>query len=57
MFMEDIKMPIGGPANWNDALADLEDSERDIEAGRGTSWDMVKEMMEERIFSYANQVY
>ena len=55
--MEDIKMPIGGPANWNDALADLEDSERDIEAGRGTSWDMVKEMMEERIFSYANQVY
>ena len=53
----DEDMPIGGPANWEEALADIEDSERDIDAGHGTPWEVVKELMEERINSYAGQVY
>ena len=36
--MDKMDLPIGGPATWDEALADIKESERDIEAGRGTSW-------------------
>jgi hypothetical protein len=52
--MEKLNLPIGGPTTWSEALADLEESEREIAAGHGTSWESVKEMMAERIYSYAD---
>ena len=45
--MEKQNLPIGGPTTWSEALADLEESEREIAAGQGTSWESVKEMMAE----------
>ena len=57
IVMEETKIPIGGPSTWEEALMDLEDSEREIDAQQGTSWEVVKEMMEDRIYNYANQVY
>ena len=50
-------MTEGGPATLEEALADIEDSEKDIDAGIGTSWNIVKQMMQERIHSYAGQAY
>lgn len=55
--MEEAKMPIAGPSSLEEALTDIEKSEREIDAHQGTSWDVVKDMMAERIYSYANQVY
>ena len=49
--------PVGGPSTWEEAMNDLDASENDIDAGHGTSWDTVKQMMEERISSNAGQVY
>ena len=53
----DDDIPVGGPACWEEALSDIEDSERDIDAGHGTTWELVKERMEERVNNYAGQVY
>ena len=55
--MEEMKLPIAGPSSLEEALTDIEESEREIEAQQGTTWDVVKEMMAERIYSYGNQVY
>ena len=52
--MQELNLPIGGPSTWEEAQADIEDSERDIEAGRGTSWDTVKMMIAERVYGYAD---
>ena len=38
-------MPILGPATWEEALADIEESERDYKAGRYYAWDDVKIMI------------
>ncbi|MBQ9203164.1 MAG: hypothetical protein IJ155_02860 [Prevotella sp.] len=56
-MIEEKIMPIGGPSSWQEALDDIEESERDIDAGIGTSWETVKSMMAERVSSYASQVY
>ena len=47
----------GGPTTWEEALKDIQASEHDIDVGIGTSWSTVKQMMQERIHSYASQVY
>ena len=52
--MKEMNLPIGGPASIEEAIADIEVSERDIEAGKGTSWGVVKEMLAERVYSYAD---
>ena len=44
--MDKMDLPIGGPATWDEALADIKESEREIEAGRGTSWEVVKDLLE-----------
>ncbi len=51
--MKDTELPIGGPSSIEEAIADIEESERSIASGRGTSWEVVKEMLAERIYSYA----
>lgn len=51
--MKEMNLPIGGPSSLAEALADIEESERSIEAGQGTSWEDVKQMLAERTFSYA----
>lgn len=43
--MKEMNLPIGGPSSLAEALADIEESERSIEAGQGTSWDDVKQML------------
>ena len=52
--MKEMNLPIGGPASIEEAMADIEVSEREIDAGKGTSWDVVKEMLAERVYSYAD---
>jgi len=49
--MKTTKLPIGGPTSIEEAIANIEESERCIEAGQGTSWDVVKEMLAENINS------
>ena len=51
--MKEMNLPIGGPATISEALADIEESERSIAAGQGTSWEEVKQMLAERTYSYA----
>ena len=51
--MKKMNLPIGGPSSVEEAIAVIEESERCIEAGQGTSWDAVKEMLAERVYSYA----
>ena len=52
--MKNLELPIAGPSSLEEALADIEDSERNIEVGQGTSWNVVKQMLAERIYSYAD---
>ncbi len=42
---EDVLPMGGGPSTWEEALADIEESEQDIDAGRGTSWNVVKQLL------------
>lgn len=42
-------MPIVIPASYEEALADIEQSEREFKEGRGISWENVKLMIEDRI--------
>ena len=51
--MKEMNLPIGGPANLEEVITDIEESERCIAAGQGTSWDVVKEMLAERVYNYA----
>ena len=51
--MKEMDLPIGGPTSIEEAMSDIEESERSIEAGQGTSWDVVKEMLAERVYSYS----
>ncbi len=51
--MTKIDLPIGGPSTFEEAIADIEDSERSIDAGEGYSWESVKEMLSEKVYGYA----
>ena len=54
-FTEDItpnEMPVMIPDSFEEALADIEQSEIEFKEGKGIAWDDVKHMMEERICSY-----
>ena len=52
--MHKVNLPIGGPTSMEEILNDIEESERSIEAGQGTSWEEVKEMLAEKLYSYAD---
>lgn len=47
-------IPVVIPATWEEALADIEQSEMDFAEGRYFAWDEVKRTMEDRITGYAN---
>lgn len=47
-------IPVVIPATWEEALADIEQSEMDFAEGRYFAWDEVKQTMEDRITGYAN---
>ena len=47
--MAKLNLPIGGPTTWSEAFADIEESEREIMAGKGTSWETIKEIMKNRL--------
>ena len=51
--MKKMDLPIGGPASMEELVHDIEESENSIAAGKGTSWEEVKEMLAERVYSYA----
>ena len=51
--MNSLELPIGGPSTIEEAFADIEESERSIDAGQGSSWESVKEILSERMYSYA----
>ena len=50
----DGNVPVVIPATWEEALADIEQSEMDFAEGRYFAWDEVKRTMEDRISGYAN---
>ena len=45
--------PILGPSTWEEALADLDESEREFEEGKCVPWENVMEEIKERYKSYA----
>lgn len=47
------RLPISSPSTWEEAMSDLDSSESDILSGHGTTWDVVKQMMADRIKEYA----
>ena len=47
--MAKLNLPIGGPTTWSEVFADIEESEREIMAGKGTSWETIKEIMKDRL--------
>lgn len=50
---EVVDIPIMGPSTWEDALADLDVSEKEFEAGECIPWENVMEEIKERYKSYA----
>ena len=50
----EIDVPIAGPATFEEALSDIEQSEKDCAGGRYFSWNEVKQTIDDRIASYAN---
>ena len=50
---DDVTIPDVIPASFEEALADIEQSEREFEEGRGIPWEDVKLMIEDHIRSYA----
>ena len=52
--MEEKKYLVVIPASYEEALADIEQSEREFKEGRGIPWENVKLMIEDRIRSYAH---
>ena len=51
---EDYNVPIVGPSTWEEALADLDESEKEFEAGKCIPWENVMGEIKERYQSYAN---
>lgn len=47
-------MPVMIPASYEEALADIDQSEREFREGRGIAWESVKLMIEDRIRNYAH---
>ena len=47
--MAKLNLSIGGPTTWSEAFADTEESQREIMAGKGTSWETIKEIMKNRL--------
>ena len=47
-------MPVMIPASYEEALADIDQSEREFREGRGIAWESVKMMIEDRIRNYAH---
>ena len=50
----EVDVPIAGPATFEEALSDIEQSEKDCAEGRIFSWEEVKQTIDDRIASYAN---
>lgn len=50
----DDRVPLAGPANIDEALADIKQSEMDFASGRAFLWEEVRQTIEDRIRSYAN---
>lgn len=50
----DVSMPVMIPASYEEALADIDQSEREFREGRGIAWESVKLMIEDRIRNYAH---
>lgn len=48
----DVSMPVMIPASYEEALADIEQSEREFREGRGIAWESVRLMIEDRIRNY-----
>ena len=51
--VEDRILPILGPANWEEAMSDLDESEREFETGKCLPWDDVMSEIKERYKHYA----
>jgi hypothetical protein len=49
----DCDVPILGPSTWEEAIADLDESEREFEAGECIPWENVVGEIKERYKSYA----
>jgi len=52
--MKNLELPVAGPSSLDEALSDIAESERNIDSGQGMSWSVVKQMLAERIYSYAD---
>jgi len=51
--VEEQTLPVLGPATWEEAISDLEESEREVEAGECIPWDEVMSEIKERYKDYA----
>ncbi len=47
-------IPVVIPSTWEEALDDIEQSEKDFAEGRCFAWDEVKQTIEDRIANYAD---
>ena len=50
---EAVDIPVIGPSNWEEAMADLDESEEEFKAGECIPWENVMEEIKERYKSYA----
>ena len=46
-------IPIIGPATWEEAMTDLDEAEKEFDAGKGIPWESVVREIRERYHSYA----
>lgn len=54
MAYSDDYVPVSGPKTIDEAITDIEQSERDFAEGNTLSWHDVRQAIEDRIQSYAN---
>lgn len=54
MAYSDDYVPVSGPKTIEEAITDIEQSERDFAEGNTLSWHEVRQAIEDRIKSYAN---
>ena len=50
---ETVDIPVLGPSTWEEAMADLDESEEEFKAGKCIPWEDVMEEIKERYKSYA----
>ena len=50
---EQLDMPILGPSTWDEAMDDLDESEKEFEAGKCIPWDDVMSEIKDRYRLYA----